>query len=94
MEELLYLFYQTIKDARISAGMTQDVLAKQTGVTPGYIMAIENENKHPRMPVLLVIIHTSKISADTKTGHLQKEQRHTDDADILQLLQPQGCLCS
>lgn len=44
MEELLNSFGQTIKDARIAAGMTQDALAEQTGVTPRYIMAIENEN--------------------------------------------------
>ncbi|WP_312943090.1 helix-turn-helix transcriptional regulator [Oscillibacter sp.] len=65
MEELLNLFGQTIKDARIAAGMTQDALAEQVGVTTRYIMAIENENKHPRMPVLLKIIRTLKISADT-----------------------------
>ncbi|MDU7336636.1 MAG: helix-turn-helix transcriptional regulator [Clostridium sp.] len=44
MEELLNSFGQTI-NARIAAGMTQDALAEQTGVTPRYIMAIENENK-------------------------------------------------
>lgn len=65
MEELLNSFGQTIKDARIAAGMTQDSLAEQAGVTPRYIMAIENENKHPRMPVLLKIIRALKISADT-----------------------------
>lgn len=47
MEELLNSFGQTIKYARIAAGMTQDALAEQAGVTPRYIMAIENENKHP-----------------------------------------------
>lgn len=45
MEELLNSFGQIIKDDRIAAGMTQDALAEQTGVTPRYIMAIENENK-------------------------------------------------
>ena len=47
VEELLNSFGQTIKDARIAAGMTQDALAEQAGVTPRYIMAIENKNKHP-----------------------------------------------
>nr|WP_319489289.1 hypothetical protein [uncultured Caproiciproducens sp.] len=42
MEEVLNSFGQTIKDARISAGITQNVLAEQTGVVPRYIMAIEN----------------------------------------------------
>ena len=75
VEELLNSFGQTIKDARIAAGMTQDALAEQTGVTPRYIMAIENENKHPRMPVLLKIIRTLKISADTI---FYPEIQHTD----------------
>lgn len=35
-----------IKNARLEAGLTQDNLAKQVGVTPRYIMAIENENKY------------------------------------------------
>ncbi|MEQ3316380.1 helix-turn-helix transcriptional regulator [Enterocloster clostridioformis] len=65
MEELLNLFGQTIKDARIAAGMTQDALAEQVGVTPRYIMAIENENKYPRIQVLFRIIRILQISADT-----------------------------
>lgn len=75
MEDLLNSFGQTIKDARIAAGMTQDALAEQAGVTPGYIMAIENENKHPSMQVLFRIIRTLKISADTI---FYPEIQHTD----------------
>ena len=54
-----------IKNARLEAGLTQDNLAKQVGVTPRYIMAIENENKYPSIQVLSKIICTLKISADT-----------------------------
>lgn len=68
-------FGQTIKEARIAAGMTQDSLAEQAGVTPRYIMAIENGNKYPRMPVLLKIIRALKISADTI---FYPEIQHTD----------------
>ena len=65
MEELLNNYGQTIKDARLAAGMTQDALAEQIGVTTRYIMAIENENKQPRMKVLFKLIRALKISADT-----------------------------
>lgn len=89
MAELMNSFGQTIKNARIAAGMTQDALAEQAGVTPRYIMAIENENKHPRMPVLLKIIRTLKISADTIFYH---EIQHTDreKEQLLHMIQ----LCS
>jgi DNA-binding XRE family transcriptional regulator len=82
-------FGQIIKDARIVAGMTQDALAEQVGVTPRYIMAIENENKHPSMQVLFKIIRTLKISADTI---FYPEIQHTDreKEQIIHMIQ----LCS
>lgn len=82
-------FGQIIKDARIVAGMTQDELAEQAGVTPRYIMAIENENKHPSMQVLFKIIRTLKISADTI---FYPEIQHTDreKEQIIHMIQ----LCS
>ena len=64
-----------IKNARLEAGLTQDNLAKQVGVTPRYIMAIENENKYPSIQVLSKIICTLKISADTI---FYPEMQHTD----------------
>jgi len=64
-----------IKNARLEAGLTQDNLATQVGVTPRYIMAIENENKYPSIQVLSKIICTLKISADTI---FYPETQHTD----------------
>lgn len=65
MEEILKTFGQTIKGARKAAGLTQEALAEKTGVTTRYIMAIENENKHPSMKVLYKLIRALQISADT-----------------------------
>ena len=80
MEELLNNYGQTIKDARLAAGMTQDALAEQIGVTTRYIMAIENENKQPRMKVLFKLIRALKISADTifypEIKHTDKKKEH------------------
>ena len=80
MEKLLNNFGQTIKDARLAAGLTQDVLAEQTGITTRYIMAIENESKLPRVKVLFKLIRTLKISADTifypEIQHADKEKEH------------------
>lgn len=80
MEELLNTFGQTIKDARQTAGLTQEDLAEQTGVTTRYIMAIENENKQPSMKVLFKLIRALKISADTiffpEIQHIDKKKEH------------------
>ena len=60
----------------VTSSQVQDVeKASYQAYTTRYIMAIENENKHPRMPVLLKIIRTLKISADTI---FYPEIQHTD----------------
>lgn len=59
------IFGQIIKDALQAAGLTQDELAEQSGVSPRYIMAIENENRQPSMKVLFKLIRALEISADT-----------------------------
>ena len=80
MEELLNNFGQTIKDARLATGMTQDELAEQAGITTRYVMAIENENKQPSMKVLFKVIRILKISADTifypEIQHTDKKKEH------------------
>lgn len=53
-----------IKTARLEAKLTQDELAERIGVTPRYIMAIENEGKCPALDVWFRIIRTLHISAD------------------------------
>ena len=78
MDDLLNTFGQTIKTARQAAGLTQEELAEQVGITTRYIMAIENENKQPSMKVLTKIIRALKISADTiffpETQHIDKKK--------------------
>lgn len=54
-----------IKVARIDAKLTQDDLAERIGVTPRYIMAIENEGKCPALDVWFRLIRTLHISADS-----------------------------
>jgi DNA-binding XRE family transcriptional regulator len=80
VKELLNTFGQTIKNARHDAGLTQETLAEQAGVTTRYIMAIENENRQPSMEVLFKIIRTLKISADLiffpEIQHTDKKKEH------------------
>lgn len=80
MKEQLNMFGQIVKDARQTAGLTQDELAEQSGVTTRYIMAIENENRQPSMKVLFKLIRALKISADTifypEIQHADKKKEH------------------
>lgn len=54
-----------IKKIRTDSNMTQDNLAEQLGVTPRYIMAIENEGKCPALDVWFRLIRVLHISADS-----------------------------
>ncbi|OCN00385.1 transcriptional regulator [Clostridium sp. W14A] len=80
MNDSMNILGQTIKDARLAAGMTQDALAEQTGITTRYIMAIENENKLPSVKVLFKLIRVLKISADIifypEIQHPDKKKEH------------------
>lgn len=80
MDDLLNSFGQTIKNAQHDTALTQDALTEQIGVTTRYIMAIENENKHPSIKVLYKIIRILKISADTifypEIQHTDREKEH------------------
>lgn len=64
MEVILNSLGATIKQARLAANLTQDELAEQIGITGRYIMALENEHKHPSFEVLCKIILTLNIPAD------------------------------
>lgn len=52
------------KAARLSAHLTQEEVAERIGVTARYIMALENEDKHPSVDNLLKLVHTLNIPAD------------------------------
>lgn len=80
MEVILNSLGTTIKQARLSANLTQDELAEQVGITGRYIMALENEHKQPSFEVLCKIILTLNIPADnifypeTQYSENEKEQ--------------------
>ena len=54
-----------IKNARLEAGLTQDNLATQVGVTPRYIMAIENETgRNHHFGIFAVLSQNSVFSPE------------------------------
>lgn len=65
MENINTAYMGTVfKTARLSAHLTQEEVAEKIGVSTRYIMALENENKHPSLDILLKLVHTLNIPAD------------------------------
>jgi transcriptional regulator with XRE-family HTH domain len=53
-----------IKAARLSKGLTQEILAEKVGIGLRHIMAIENEGSYPSYEVLYKLIRELHIPAD------------------------------
>ena len=53
-----------IKSARLVNHLTRKQLAIQVGITPRYLIAIENENQKPSYELLYQLIRELSISAD------------------------------
>lgn len=66
MEELdLSYMGAMLKASRLEAEMTQEAVAERAGISPRYLMAIENEGKCPALQVWFRLIRTLHISADS-----------------------------
>lgn len=74
-----------IKTARIEAKLTQDELAERVGISPRYIMGIENEGKCPTLDVWVRLVRTLHISADTIVYPENKVTKDDDEQLILML---------
>lgn len=72
----------TLKQARLSSGITQERLGEQVGVSGRYIMALENENKTPSFEVLCKLIHALNIPAD----NIFYPESHTTESEKEQLV--------
>ena len=75
-----------IKVARLEAKLTQDELAERIGVTPRYIMAIENEGKCPALDVWFKLIRTLHISADTIVYPENSVTKDDDDEQLILMI--------
>lgn len=53
-----------LKEARLKAGLTQEKVAEQSGITARYLMAIENEGRCPALDVWFRLIRALHTSAD------------------------------
>lgn len=64
VEEKHVHFGLAIKNARINCDLTQEQLSERASITCRYLIAIENEGKIPKYPVIYRLIHAMHISAD------------------------------
>jgi len=64
MDCLLDRLGAVIKDARLKAGMTQEVLAKKLGVSARHIINIEKYSKKPSYSLLFRLIRELSIPTD------------------------------
>ena len=53
-----------LKDKRVALGCTREQVAERSGISARYLIAIENEEKIPRIPVLKRILQSIGLSAD------------------------------
>ncbi len=54
-----------VKAARKNNDLTREQLAEKLGITPRYLMSIENENKKPSFDLLYRLIRVLDISSDS-----------------------------
>ena len=57
-------FGKAIKRARNDRGLTREQLGSMLGISPRYLVDIENEGQHPSLQVLYELISLFDISAD------------------------------
>jgi len=57
--------HNRLKEVRVERGLTQEVLAKEAGVTRQTIIAIEKEKFVPSVKLALELVATLRISLDS-----------------------------
>ena len=73
-----------IKDLRIKMGLTQNQVAMELNVTPGYISNVENNRTAMSLRILIYYAKLVGISLDSLVGQLEPEYQTTAlDNDLM-----------
>ena len=73
-----------IKDLRIQMGLTQNEVAQELDVTPGYISNVENGRTAMSLRILIYYSKLMNISLDSLVGRLEPEYEATAlDKDLM-----------
>ena len=81
---------QAIKDARTGKGWTRDDLAGMLGISPRYLVDIENEGQHPSLQVLYMLVTLFDISVDQFIFPTKGIKRNTQRRQLDRLLDDMG----
>lgn len=68
-----------IKNARVSAGMTQDELSKAIGVSRSSVAMYEKNQREPQMVVLKQLSEALSIPLDALVGSVSPSERRRDE---------------
>ena len=77
---------QAIKAARTDKGWTRDDLAGMLGISPRYLVDIENEGQHPSLQVLYMLVTLFDISVDQFIFPKKEIKRNTQRRQLDSLL--------
>ncbi len=79
-------FGLAIKRARLDCGLTQEALAELAGISCRYLIAIENNGRIPKLPIVYRLIHGMHISAD-QIFYSEQPPEGTERAQLTHMLE-------
>ncbi|MBQ9887325.1 MAG: helix-turn-helix transcriptional regulator [Lachnospiraceae bacterium] len=77
MDKATENYSSKIKDLRIQMGLTQNEVAKELEVTPGYISNVENGRTAMSLRILIYYAKLMNISLDSLVGQLEPSYEST-----------------
>lgn len=79
-----YIYGEKIKELRIQMGLTQNEVAKEMNVTPGYISNVEKGRTSMSLRMLVYYAKLMNISLDSLVGNIDHDYESTAiDHDIM-----------
>ena len=72
-----------IKELRLQMGLTQNQVAEELNVTPGYISNVENNRTAMSLRILTYYAKLVGISLDTLVGQVEQDQITALDNDLM-----------
>ena len=79
-----YIYGERIKELRVQMGLTQNEVAKEMNVTPGYIINVEKGRTSMSLRMLIYYAKLMDISLDSLVGRIDQDYESSAlDRDII-----------
>ena len=76
-----------VRELRIAKGLTQDQVAKELNVTPGYISNVENNRTAMTLRMLIYYARLTGVSLDSFIGSIDSSYKETSfDNELTELI--------